>query len=336
MPDDSSARRGAQAASMLGIVIGAVALFFVIRTLVRDRDEISDALDGAMPGWIGLAVVLAALAMLAIALPWRRALRLLGGDLPTGQVLARYFVGEIGKFVPGGVWPVLGRGELASRHGVPRRVAYSSVALSLATLYLGAMFVVALGLPALLGGDDGTGPIAVLVLLPLGHRAPAPGGPSPHPCLHRAHHTALVRRDHPVVGRHHRPGPAYVPAWLAIGTATWAVARSMEPARRPRRTSAWRRCCRGWSGSCSCRCQAGSACGKPRSSPPPGRSTPGSPPRPRLVARAVFVVVDLVGAMIGALAIRTSRSDGSGPGRGRPFSGSGPPPSSTGTATPPT
>ena len=47
-----------------------------------------------------------------------------------------YFVGEIGKYVPGGIWPVVGRAELARRGGHPRSGAYASVALSLGALYL--------------------------------------------------------------------------------------------------------------------------------------------------------------------------------------------------------
>jgi uncharacterized membrane protein YbhN (UPF0104 family) len=213
---------------VVGLVAAAVAGIFVGRALLRDRHTIGDALDTASPGWLLVAFALCAVGMVAIAVPWRSVVAVLGGDLPTGQAVARYFVGEIGKYVPGGVWPILGRGELARRAGVPRPAAYGSVLLSLLALYLAATFLVVVGLPALIDGDD-AGSLAVLVLLPLGVAAL-------HPAVVRtlvAVLSQVVRRPIDVAipswGTAVGLVARYVPAWLAIGGATWAVARSIEP-----------------------------------------------------------------------------------------------------------
>lgn len=227
-PPATSQRRARVASTAVGTALALVAVAFVTRALVRDRAEIGDALDGASPGWMVVALLLAAIGMTAIAVPWQRAIRMLGDDLPMAQVVPRYFLGEIGKYVPGGVWPILGRGELARRSGVRRAAAYGSVLLSLFALYLAAMFVVVAGLPSLLSGDDGTGPVFVLALLPLGLIALHP----------RALHFGvgaverLVRRQLDLPIPPWRASAAlvvrYVPAWLAIGAATWAVARSLD------------------------------------------------------------------------------------------------------------
>ena len=230
MADQRSSRGSAKLASAgVGLLIGGVAAAFVIRTVLRDWTEIEDALRGASPGWLFGAAGLAAVGMTAIAVPWRRALNLLGADLPMGQLVARYYVGEIGKYLPGGVWPILGRGELARRRGVRRSAAYGSVALSLVALYLGAMFVVGAGLPALLAGGDGAGPIGVLLLLPIGLACL-------HPRVLSLGISALERVTHRSLDL---PIPSwrdsvtlvglYVPAWLAIGGATWAVSRALDP-----------------------------------------------------------------------------------------------------------
>ncbi len=230
----TGARTGAKAASgVVGLVLAIIAIAFVARTLLRDREEIADALEQARPGWLIAGFLVAAVGMVAIALPWRRALRLLGGDLPIGQLVARYFVGEIGKYVPGGVWPILGRGELARRHGVRRVAAYGSVALSLVALYLAAMFVVVATLPALLSGDDGTGPVAVVLLLPVGLVA-----------LHPRVLTAALGFVERVTRRHvdlELPSwrqsvtlvSLYVPAWIAIGGRHLRRRASPRPRGRP-------------------------------------------------------------------------------------------------------
>ena len=221
-------RRAAVASTAVGVVAGLLAVAFVIRALVRDRDTIRAALDIASPAWIALGLGLAAVGMLAIALPWQAVLAVLGGRLRTSQVVARYFVGELGKYIPGGVWPVLGRGELARRGGVARPAAYGSVLLSLASLYLAATLVVVAGLPAAIG-DQSRWWLAALVVLPLGVLAL-------HPRVLGTVVTLVgraLRRPIDVVVPSWREAVLlvvrYVPAWLAIGAATWAVARSLDP-----------------------------------------------------------------------------------------------------------
>jgi glycosyltransferase 2 family protein len=226
-------RRLAGASTAIGVVLAGVAVVFVGQRLTSNWDEVSDSLADASLAWMAGAVVLAVAGMTAIAVPWRRALRLLGGDLSYPETIARYYVGELGKYLPGGVWPVVGRGELARRAGVGRTAAYSNVALSLAALYLAAMFLTVGFAPLLVsgdrsGGDGGAGKyLWALVLLPIG--------------VLFLHHAVLERVR--VMGEKvlRRPITAdiphwrnsiglmvrYVPAWLLIGTATWAVAEGL-------------------------------------------------------------------------------------------------------------
>jgi uncharacterized membrane protein YbhN (UPF0104 family) len=306
--DDSSSRGGSKAAASgaLGLLIGGVAAAFVIRTLVRDWAAIKAALAHATPGWVVVAAVLAAVGMTAIALPWRRAINLFGADLPWGQLVARYYVGELGKYLPGGVWPILGRGELAHRFGVRRPAAYGSVGLSLFALYLGALFVVGAGLPALLAGEDGTGPIGVLLLLPVGLL-----------CLHPAvlgKAVALIGR---VTKRHlDLPIPSwrgsvtlvglYVPAWLAIGAATWAVARSLDPSAGLVEVGA--AAVLSWVvGFVLVPVPGGVGVREAVFVAAAGSLDPGIAAATALAARLIFVAVDAVGALLGMLALRRGR-----------------------------
>ncbi len=306
-PSSSSGRQARLASTGVGAVLGLAALVFVGRALLRDRAQIGDALDEAEMGWVGLAVVLAALGMLAIAVPWRHAIRLLGDDLPVRQVVPRYFLGEIGKYVPGGVWPILGRGELARRGGVRRAAAYGSVFLSLFALYLAAMFVVVGGLPSLLSGDDGTGPIVVLGLLPLGLVAL-------HPRIVGIG-IALVER----IARRRLELPVppwrssialvarYVPAWLAIGGATWAVARSLDPTVGVAEIGA--AATLSWLiGFVLVPVPGGVGVREAAFIAAAGSLDSGIAAAVAVAARLIFVIVDAGGALIGSVAIRSLRS----------------------------
>jgi glycosyltransferase 2 family protein len=223
--------RLAKASTAVGALLALLAGFFVVRTLSRNWDEVRTALEQADVLVIVGAFLLAVAGMTAIAFPWRRALRLLGGDLSYPEVVARYYLGEIGKYLPGGVWPVVGRGELAARAGVARGPAYGSVALSLGSLYLAAMLVVLVGAPAILAGADTGGDrgryMWVLALLPLGLVVLHPR------VLERLRGLAekLLRRPiEATIPPWHQSltlVACYVPAWLLIGTATWAVARGL-------------------------------------------------------------------------------------------------------------
>lgn len=229
-PTMGSGRSGAaRIVGMVGLVVGLAAIAFVVYTLLDRWGEVSDELADAEVGWLVAALGLAAAGMTFIAWAWRHVLRALGVDAPAGRVIAWYYVGEIGKYVPGGVWPVLGRGELARHHGVPRSRAYASVALSLALLYLAAMFVAVGFLPFAISGGGFSPWMLFLLALPVGV------GLLHHSVLERLAATAgrLTKRDLeldiPRWGQSLSLLARYVPAWACIGTATWCVARAIDP-----------------------------------------------------------------------------------------------------------
>ena len=216
--------------AIAGTVIGLTCVGFVASRMASQWSEVRDEIADASFGWVAAAVVLAGAGMTWIAACWRRALALSGPVPGRRSVIAWYFAGEIGKYVPGGVWPLLGRGELARRGGVPRTRAYPSVGLSLAGLYLGALGVATVLVPLDLAKQSETPvALALLALLPLGLAAL-------HPRVlrwARDYVTRLVSRGADVVIP---PWPAtirlvvsYVPAWLLIWGATWCTARALLP-----------------------------------------------------------------------------------------------------------
>lgn len=225
-------RRLAPLSRWIGPGVAIVAAAFVVRVLGREWDAARESLRRASAGWVLVAAVLALAAMVAMALPWRRLLRLVGTTLTLPATVRLYFAGEIGKYLPGGVWPVVGRGELAHRAGLRRPSAYASVALSLVTLYLAAAIAAAV----LLIATGGTSPGALLLVVVT---TAAAGVVALHPRLlglGLAVAGRLVRRPIRLDPLPWRASLAlvalYLPAWALVAAATWSVTRSLEPSAR--------------------------------------------------------------------------------------------------------
>src|SRR5690348_14965054 len=70
------------------------------------------------PGWLVLAGVLYLLGLGLSALYWSRLLRHLGAPLPWSAVLRAYYIGHLGKYVPGKAWALFLRATLARAGGV--------------------------------------------------------------------------------------------------------------------------------------------------------------------------------------------------------------------------
>ena len=172
----------------LSVVLALAGLGFVAVLLVRHWEEAEAALADASAGWLLLALPSAAAGIVAVALGWAR---IVGGD--RRALVAAFFAGEIGKYVPGGIWPVVGRAERAVALGVERKAAYRSVVVSLVAVYTAAG-------------------VAALSYV--------------HPLLTVAGALVLL---HP----RGRMAAQYLPAWVLIGAATWAVARALDPSAEP-------------------------------------------------------------------------------------------------------
>lgn len=199
--------------------------------LVQHRRELSATASGASLPWLVASLVAMAAGMLVLASGWADTIDLLTAERPTRRrVLASYFSGELGKYLPGGVFSVIGRAEVARRQGIARSTAYASVVLSLLLAYAAAGGVA--GTLAAVAAVSGSAPLVTSVaplLLPLTLVALHPG------VLGRV--LALVQRvsgrgggiEVPAWGRSLLVALRYVPAWILIGASTWAAARALLP-----------------------------------------------------------------------------------------------------------
>lgn len=129
----------------LGFVV--LTLAFAVWYIVENWSGIRDGLTriGPLAAVAALACVLAAL--VCTMLVWRVLMAGLGSPL-SGSVASRVlFVGQLGKYMPGAVWPVLAQMELAAEHKVPRARTAGASVINMCLSLLCALIVALVTLP---------------------------------------------------------------------------------------------------------------------------------------------------------------------------------------------
>ena len=141
----------ARISSVLGIAIGIAGVAFITRTLISKWDEVSDAFSQVDAINLVLSLFLGLAAMTSIGWIWVTMIVSRSHNVRHRNAMSWYFTGQLGKYVPGGIWPIVGRAELAVRNGIPRLDAYASTGLSLVTTYAAAVVTIGIGAAATTG-----------------------------------------------------------------------------------------------------------------------------------------------------------------------------------------
>ena len=97
------------------------------------------------------AMVSVLLAMLATMQVWRVLLAALGSPLPARTASRIMFVGQLGKYVPGSVWPILAQMELGTAHRVPRHHSASASVLTMLVAVFTGLLTALVTLPFVAG-----------------------------------------------------------------------------------------------------------------------------------------------------------------------------------------
>lgn len=173
-PDEGAQRRAQRSAAatvlrLVGLLVALGAVAFCVKTLVDEWSTIGPSIADASPSWIMLALALGALSMTGLGVLWWRCLALFGERRTAGTAISWYYGGELGKYLPGGIWPVVGRGELAYRGGIGRSVGYTTTLISYGTMCVGAGLVCGVLAPVAAADGRGLGwGWALLALVPIG------------------------------------------------------------------------------------------------------------------------------------------------------------------------
>jgi hypothetical protein len=201
----------------------AVAVGLAVWALWSRWPDVERAVSRLDARYLAAAAAVTVLNLVLTGLAWRSVVADLGARLPYGLAARVFFVGQVGKYVPGSLWPVIVQAELARRH-VARRLTASATVLLLLLSAATALLVVLVALPFAPEGAAGSGVRwAALLVLPAAA------------LLHPAVVGRLLDRGLRLLGRDPLPRWTSLPgtaistawtiaAWLAAGLQVWLLA----------------------------------------------------------------------------------------------------------------
>lgn len=128
---------------MVGAVVLAVGAVLVVRSAGDLRTTVADVGVAA----ILMSGALAVLGTVLISRVWFTLLRGLAVDVPAVEATRVFFVSQLGKYIPGSVWPIMAQMEFGRRWGTSRRTMLAANILMLTLLTATGLMVGAVLLP---------------------------------------------------------------------------------------------------------------------------------------------------------------------------------------------
>ncbi|WP_175442402.1 lysylphosphatidylglycerol synthase transmembrane domain-containing protein [Humibacillus sp. DSM 29435] len=206
-------------------VIGVLIVAAVGYAVASQWAEVTEAIGEMHWLSIALAFLMVLLGSAAALMSWRILLAEEGHPLGFVDAARIFFVGQLGKYLPGSVWSIVVQMELATRLKVPRARTFTATLCWTGLSLASALTVGVIGLP-FLGADTAI----IWVLLPL--------LPVALVCSHPAVLTKIVDR---LLGLIRKPPLPHVftwrgvrgafgwllVTWLCYGTHLWLLANSL-------------------------------------------------------------------------------------------------------------
>jgi len=127
------------------VAIALITLAAVVYAVVHNWADVSVHLDKISWTTFVWSTLAAGIGTWLTMIGWKTLLRDLGSDLHIAPASGVYFVGQLGKYLPGSLWSVLVQADIASHLKVPRRRTAVTGLLALGLALLTGLLV---GLPA--------------------------------------------------------------------------------------------------------------------------------------------------------------------------------------------
>ena len=115
--------------------------------VAREWTSVRAALGDLGFGTVAAALLSVLVAMVMTMQAWRVLLAGLGSPLPARAAARIMFIGQLGKYLPGSVWPVLAQMELGHAYRVPRHRSASASVLAMVVSLLSGLLTALVTLP---------------------------------------------------------------------------------------------------------------------------------------------------------------------------------------------
>ncbi|MGZ4494175.1 MAG: lysylphosphatidylglycerol synthase domain-containing protein [Nocardioides sp.] len=162
-PGAPASRRSRALRTVVVLVLVAGLGYALVTQLGGVRKHLGDL---SVPNVVGAQLALVC-GLATGLLAWRALLADLGSPLPATVGARIFYVGQLGKYLPGSVWPVVTQMQLGAQANVPRRRSAAAALVALLLSVLAGLLVAAACAPALwsrLGALTGTLGLVVLAL----------------------------------------------------------------------------------------------------------------------------------------------------------------------------
>jgi hypothetical protein len=227
-----SQRRKRWFLAAIKLLIVAIVVWFIRRTLVEAWAQL-----GAHPwqcnfGWLAAAGGLYLLGTLLCGIFWHRSLRALGQNVTLPQALRAYYIGHLGKYVPGKAMVVILRTGLVRGQGVDTALAAASVFFETLTMMAVGAFMSAAVVAIWFHEQTLLFWAAVAVMI-------VAGLPTLPPVFRRLVRLVGVGRSNPAIAEKLADlgyGTMLIgwlltaTGWVVVGLSFWAVLRSLGAA----------------------------------------------------------------------------------------------------------
>jgi glycosyltransferase 2 family protein len=121
----------------------AIALGAAVWAVLSQWDSVSGALMSIPPGTVVLSFTVSVVYVFVTMLSWRAVLRDMGSFVTAREAGGLFFVSQLGKYLPGGVWNFLAAAEMGTDLQIPRRRSVSVMVVSILVSIVTAMMLAA-------------------------------------------------------------------------------------------------------------------------------------------------------------------------------------------------
>lgn len=129
------------------VAFAGLAVALAVWAVAAEWDEVTVALRSLDAVAVVLALLATVVNVALAGMVWRTVLADLGSRVPIPVAARIFFVGQLGKYVPGSVWPIVMQAELGRDHRVPRQRTATATFVTLLLSIASALLVVLLALP---------------------------------------------------------------------------------------------------------------------------------------------------------------------------------------------